>query len=355
MFGAGFALAPKPGFLAGALICEVFYTFMLCFVVLNTAASKKTAGNQYYGLAIGFVIIAGGYGAGALGAGCFNPAVALAITASGFFEGGKVCLGYILAELFGAALAVGCFWAVRPEEKTKDAKAPAEYEWPQKVIAETIGTFMLVLTVGLNVLGSSPAAAFSIAASLTCMICALGDISGGHFNPAVTTALFFSGKSTMDSKDACFYAVAQIGGAIFAGLTYSAAHAGATFPLGPGESFGWSACLTAEAVFTFVLCMTVLCVALQDAKTQPSQYVAFIIGSCVTAGGYAAGPISGGSLNPAVSCGIAGSHIIGGGYFYKAVLYSIPELLGGLAAAGLYRTLYGDAFGQKQALDKSLA
>jgi len=181
----------------------------------------------------------------------------------------------------------------------------------------------------------------------------LGDISGGHFNPAVTTALFFSGKSTMTSKDACFYALAQIGGAIFAGLTYSGAHGADSFPLGPGEGFGWGACLTVEAIFTFVLCMTVLCVALQDAKTQPSQYVAFIIGSCVTAGGYAAGPISGGSLNPAVSCGIAAAQLINGGYFYKAIIYSIPEVLGGLVAAGLYRTLYGEE-ANKQAKADSL-
>ena len=53
-------------------------------------------------------------------------------------------------------------------------------------VSEFLGTFILVLTVGLNVLSGSKAGAFSIAASLMCMIYALGTCSGAHFNPAVT-------------------------------------------------------------------------------------------------------------------------------------------------------------------------
>jgi len=45
---------------------------MLCFVVLNVACTDATSGNEFYGLAIGFVIVAGAYGAGAVSGGCFN-------------------------------------------------------------------------------------------------------------------------------------------------------------------------------------------------------------------------------------------------------------------------------------------
>jgi aquaporin Z len=69
-----------------AALAEIIYTFMLCFVVLNVAASKDK-GNQYFGLAIGFVVIAGGYGAGSISGGCFNPAVAFGIDFSSFGMG----------------------------------------------------------------------------------------------------------------------------------------------------------------------------------------------------------------------------------------------------------------------------
>ena len=52
---------------------------MLCFVVLNTAACKANEKNQYFGLAIGFVIVAGAYSAGGISMGCFNPAVAFGL------------------------------------------------------------------------------------------------------------------------------------------------------------------------------------------------------------------------------------------------------------------------------------
>merc|ERR550537_545671 len=83
LFWNVFNLAPAKGFgWWEALLAEVLYTFMLCFVVLNVATAKKNEGNQFYGLAIGFVIIAGAYGAGAISGGCFNPAVALGIDVS---------------------------------------------------------------------------------------------------------------------------------------------------------------------------------------------------------------------------------------------------------------------------------
>ena len=76
---------------------------------------------------------------------------------------------------------------VRPEEYSPGAPTGLG----AKCCSEFLGTFFLVLTVGLNVLGKSPAAAWSIAASLMCMIYALGSVSGAHFNPAVTLAIFF--------------------------------------------------------------------------------------------------------------------------------------------------------------------
>merc|ERR1719456_1664676 len=88
-----------------ALLVEMLYTFMLCFVVLNVATAEDNAGNQYFGLAIGFVIVAGGYAVGNISGGAFNPAVAIGIDVS--HQGLKAywCLWYTLFELAGATVA----------------------------------------------------------------------------------------------------------------------------------------------------------------------------------------------------------------------------------------------------------
>merc|ERR1719190_266894 len=115
------------------MLCEFLYTFMLCFVVLNVAASKKEKvkkegeKSQYFGLAIGFVIVAGAYGPGAISGGCFNPAVAIAIDTSSIGKGFGWCLVYTVFELLGAVAAVGAFKAVRPEERD-DTEPPKSYE-----------------------------------------------------------------------------------------------------------------------------------------------------------------------------------------------------------------------------------
>jgi len=327
-----FNLHPKLGFewwQAG--LAEMLYTFMLCFVVLNVATAQGTKGNQFYGLAIGFVIVAGGYGAGALSGGCFNPAVALGIDVSSFGHGFGWSLVYTGFEFLGAALAGALFRLVRPEEFGGQAKTLSA-----KLLSEFLGTFMLVLTVGLNVLVGSGAGAWSIAAALMCMIYALGDVSGAHFNPAVTTAIALSGRDKQEPKEAGMYIGAQLLGGLAGALLYTAMHKGDTFPLGPGEGYHWASAATAEIVFTFVLCYVVLTVATVKGGGL-TQFFGLAIGSCVTVGGFAVGAVSGASLNPAVSFGISSSRIIGGGHFWHCVAYTIFELVGAAIASGVFR------------------
>merc|ERR1719181_528715 len=131
---------------AGA--CELLYTFMLCFVVLNVAAVKKGC-QPWFGLAIGFVVIAGAYGAGAVSGGCFNPAVAFGIDVSSAHLGFGNALWYTVFELVGAALAAVLFKVIRPQ----GGEDKEEFSMASKLISEFLGTYILVLTVGLNVLG----------------------------------------------------------------------------------------------------------------------------------------------------------------------------------------------------------
>lgn len=113
IIGQTFAPAPGVGVsVVPALLAEVLYTFALCLVVLNTAVSKRTAGNSYYGLAIGFTIVVAVFSAGSISGGAFNPAVgtgpmiAHALLADGSLQ--WIWL-YWVGPLAGGALAAYVF------------------------------------------------------------------------------------------------------------------------------------------------------------------------------------------------------------------------------------------------------
>jgi aquaporin Z len=356
LFGHAFNLAPAKGFdWLSAGLCELLYTFMLCFVVCNVAVTpdkevkgEDGAGNDYYGLAIGFVVVAGAYGAGAVSGGCFNPAVAIGIDVSSAHLGIGWCIAYTAFELVGCALAAVLYSIIRPVDfGTPGAKKDGTV---QVLLSEFLGTFFLVLTVGLNVLGKSPAGAFSIAASLMCMIYALGDVSGANFNPAVSLALLIFGE--LPAAKAGMYMAAQIAGGIVASFTYAFIYYGETFPLGPGAGYSWTQVAVAEIVFTMVLCLIVLTVAVSE-KTKDATMFGLAIGSCVTVGGFAIGSISGGSLNPAVSFGIAAAQLLNGGIGYKALIYSALEFTGAVAAAGLVIVTHGKNFERLKTVEDS--
>jgi len=337
-FGDSFAVGPTKGhsfWQAG--LAEVLYTFMLCFVVLNVAASNVHAGkNQFYGIAIGFVIVAGAYSGGSVSGGCFNPAVVFGIDISGAFhlqgpiDVSWTCFLYTVFELLGAAMAAQAFKFCRGAQ---EEDASAEPSINAKLLSEFIGTYILVLTVGLNVLSGSAAGAFSIAASLMCMIFALGTCSGAHFNPAVTTAILCSRRDKITPKEGAMYMGSQILGGICAAITYSAMMNGEIVTLYPG-TYKLHTALIAELVFTFVLAFVVLSVA--TVKSPLSEYFGFAIGMCVTVGGCAVGKISGGSFNPAVSIGVSSSHMITGAQILPCLLYVLVEVIAGGMAAGVF-------------------
>jgi len=99
-----------------ALIVEFLFTFALCYVVLNTATSKNTSGNSYYGLAIGFTVLAGAYAVGAVSGGAFNPAVAIGITVMGLSSIPYIWI-FLVANFVGGAVAALAFNALNPDDK----------------------------------------------------------------------------------------------------------------------------------------------------------------------------------------------------------------------------------------------
>ena len=104
--------------LVRALVAEFLYTFALCTVVLNVATCRGTSGNSFYGLAIGFTVLAGAYSVGAVSGGAFNPAVAIGATLMGLFSAANIWV-YLVANFAAAAAAAAFFRVIDP-----DAAAP---------------------------------------------------------------------------------------------------------------------------------------------------------------------------------------------------------------------------------------
>ena len=107
------------------LIAEFLFTFALVWVVLHVATARGTDGNSFYGLAIGFTVVAGAFAVGGISGGAFNPAVALGAMVTGLFEWSNIWI-YLLADFLGAAAAAYAFLYVLPAEKpTGDIVEPA--------------------------------------------------------------------------------------------------------------------------------------------------------------------------------------------------------------------------------------
>jgi aquaporin Z len=201
----------------------------------------------------------------------------------------------------------------------------------RKLVVEAIGTFFLVLTVGMTVMepGAGSMAPLAIGAVLMVMVYAGGHISGAHYNPAVTLAVYLRGKAT--GSDLVGYWIAQVIGACVAALVVKTLKlTGAT-----AGSIETVPALMAEFLFTFALAYVVLNVATTKG-TEGNSYYGLAIGLTVTAGAYAVGPISGAAFNPAVAIGAT---ILGLSAVSKIWIFLVANLIGGGAAGLVFNAL----------------
>lgn len=202
--------------------------------------------------------------------------------------------------------------------------------------SEFIGTYFLVLTIGLNVLQRTALGPVSVGLILMAMVFATGKVSGGHFNPAVTLGVLLCRRRHLHWRDGLLYVAAQLSGGLAAGCTY-AAMLGATFTLQPGNGHSLLDALFAEVLFTVALVFVVLSVATTD---EGNHYFGVAVGFTVMAAAFSVGSISGCSLNPAVAVGVIGSHWLqAGGSLGLLAPFALGPLLGSLVAAGLFRVV----------------
>ena len=194
-------------------------------------------------------------------------------------------------------------------------------------LIEFIGTMFLVLTIGL---AGDPIA---IGVVLMVMVYMGGHISGGHYNPAVTLAVWMRGK--LNASQVPGYMAAQILGALVAALIYYLINNN-TFAPTPGAGVAaWKAILL-ELLFTFALCSVVLTVATTK-KLEGNYIYGLAIGFTVLTAAMSIGSISGGALNPAVAIGPMVVDALNGGSAIGSIwIYLIGPLLGGALAARIY-------------------
>jgi aquaporin Z len=206
----------------------------------------------------------------------------------------------------------------------------------RKLIVELIGTFFLVLTVGACVVNPNVGviAPIAIGSTLMVMIFAGGHISGGHFNPAVTTAVAVRGG--LPAIEVPGYFIAQlIGAALAAGAVYYLKGPNRSLVDAGGPIYGIGQIAFAEFLYTFALAYVVLNVATTKANAGNSFY-GLAIGFTVTSGAFAVGAISGGAFNPAVATGCLIMGLIPGGSYFA---YIAAQLAAGALAAFTFRAL----------------
>ncbi len=102
--------------LVAAFVAELLFTFALCYVVLNVATSKHHPDNSFYGLAVGFTVVAGAFAVGAISGGAFNPAVSFGAAVMGLFAWPTLWV-YVLAQTVAGIAAGVSFLALNPDDK----------------------------------------------------------------------------------------------------------------------------------------------------------------------------------------------------------------------------------------------
>jgi aquaporin Z len=205
----------------------------------------------------------------------------------------------------------------------------------RKYVTEFVGTFFLVFTVCCTGLSSAPLAPLGVGAVLMVMVFAGGHISGGHYNPAVSVAVFLRGKLSLADLGP-YVGVQLVAGAAAAGVSTYVFPARVAAYGATGRTLG--AAFVVELLFTFALAYVVLNVA--TSKDHPNNsFYGLAIGSTVMVGAIAVGTVSGGAFNPAVGFGAV---LAGLNTWSMLWVYLVATVLGGAAAGLTFRALNPD-------------
>jgi len=207
----------------------------------------------------------------------------------------------------------------------------------KKFFAEFLGTFTLIfLGAGAIVSGKADLAgvAFAHGLAIFVMVSAVGAISGGHFNPAVSAAMLVTKK--IDIKDFSYYVGTQLVGATVASLAlnyiYGDSNGYGLPAIADGTSIGGG--LLAEIIGTALLAFVIFGVAV-DGRSTYKKHAGLPIGLTITAIIFSVGPITGAALNPARWFGPA----LVSGDWSNTWVYILGPIAGAVLAALTYTSI----------------
>jgi glycerol uptake facilitator-like aquaporin len=167
--------------------------------------------------------------------------------------------------------------------------------------AEFIGTFLYSLTLVMARINSPEMAPIANGFMVSALTFAFGYLSGAHFNPAITTAVYMIGQ--VDKPTVILYFIAQCGGA-FAAAMYVVMINGPKFPVPdvPNEIHFLFRCFTGEFIYAFLLCSVILHICWS--KQRGNIFYGFAIGATVVSATFCIRDVSGGVFNPAIATGL---------------------------------------------------
>jgi MIP family channel proteins len=207
-----------------------------------------------------------------------------------------------------------------------------------RLLAEILGTFgfffmgfmaIVALSSGLN------SAAIGFGGGLALMIFAFGHISGGHFNPAVTTGLAVGGRFPW--REVPWYWLAQIVGGLAAALLVGALFDGSAdaFVSAPADGVSTATALALETIATAMFLWVILAVATDDRAAWHGVFAPVAIGGFIFVAANVVGPFSSGSFNPARSIAPA----IAAGEFGDLWIFIVGPIVGGIIGGLTYTYL----------------
>jgi aquaporin Z len=210
------------------------------------------------------------------------------------------------------------------------------YSLDRKLAVEFIGMFLFVFTVGMATESANKSGAvlapLAIGSVLMVMVFAGGHVSGGHYNPAVSTAVFIRGK--IKSHEFLAYVATQFVAAALAGLLVNAVGGKQT----AGATASTGKMLVVEFLFTFALAYVVLNVATAKG-TEGNSFYGLAIGFIVVVGAISVGWISGAAFNPAIALGAT---VLGAFKWANIWIYLLADFVGGAAGAGAFLYIQGE-------------
>eukprot|EP00933_Yihiella_yeosuensis_P069830 TRINITY_DN7687_c1_g2_i1.p1 TRINITY_DN7687_c1_g2~~TRINITY_DN7687_c1_g2_i1.p1 ORF type:complete len:555 (+),score=74.67 TRINITY_DN7687_c1_g2_i1:145-1809(+) len=366
-------------------IFSTVYCFVALNCMASLQNNPKGARNQFFGLAMGFIAIACGYVCTEIAGVSINPAATLGFATFPAKEGFSLAgfahaLVWTGFQCAGALVAALLFFLVRPEElavlglvagdglgchqicmalnlcgrrkqpevgENSDEESESDEEvdsgsrvyrasFAARLLSEVVGTYMILLTFGLCSMAAvrnsksdsdtksvivHSSAPLAYGAAVTSLTYALGSVSGGHFNPAVTLAVMCSSRDAYVWAEGPTRIIAQAGAAVLAAVTYVFIVSRGTgkTDLSLLPHLGPSGAQVGEMIFTMVICYVVLCVRTvkspryTKAISARSFEFGLAVGLAYAAAGWILEPNSGGYLNPAAALTVASADILHSG------------------------------------------